>query len=110
MTGVDVDTRVTGKTRVPRVTRVAKNSWGGWDDNRVIEDDWDDPNPNILKIRHFHISHTAPSLPPKILHKHCFQFPLKRLKYPGEMKNKGYPKFRGANKVPLMGNVEVAND
>ena len=28
----------------------------------------------ILLIRHFHISHNAPYLPPKILHKHCFQF------------------------------------
>ena len=25
-------------------------------------------------IHHFHISHNAPYLPPKILHKHCFQF------------------------------------
>ena len=38
-----------------------------------------------------------------ILHKHCFQFLLGRLAatvaYPGEMKNKGYAKFWGSNKV-----------
>ena len=52
-------------------------------------------------IRHFHISHNAPCLPPNILHKHCFQC---LLGLPGEMKNKGYAKFGGrggggANKV-----------
>ena len=47
----------------------------------------------ILLIRHFHISHNAPYLPPKILHKHCFQFLLGRLWYPGEMKNKGYARI-----------------
>ena len=50
-------------------------------------------------IRYLHISHNAPYLPPKILQKHCFQFPLRRLLYPGEMKNKGYAIFYGANKV-----------
>ena len=30
-------------------------------------------------IRHLHISHDAPYLPPQILHKHCFQFLLGRL-------------------------------
>ena len=33
----------------------------------------------ISRIRHFHISHNAPYLPPKILHKHRFQFLLERL-------------------------------
>ena len=28
--------------------------------------------PKMLAIRHLHISHNAPYLPPKILHKHCF--------------------------------------
>ena len=37
--------------------------------------------------------------PPKILDKHSFQFLLGRLQYPGEMKNKGYAKVLGANKV-----------
>ena len=47
-------------------------------------------------LRHLHISHNAaylPPAPPQILHKHCFQFLLGRLQYPGEMKNKGYAKF-----------------
>ena len=50
-------------------------------------------------VRHLLISHNAPYLPFKILHKHCFQFLLGRLYYPGELKNKGYAKFWGANKV-----------
>ena len=53
-------------------------------------------------IRHLPISHNAPCLPPKILHKHCFQFLLGRLCYPGEVKNKRYAKFGG-------GGVGVAN-
>ena len=32
-----------------------------------------------LGIRLLHIYHNARYLPPKILHKHCFQFPLGRL-------------------------------
>ena len=44
-------------------------------------------------IRYLHVYHNAPYLPPKILQKHCFQFLLGRLLYPGEMKNKGYAKF-----------------
>ena len=31
------------------------------------------------EIRHLHFSHNAPYLPPKILHKRCFQFLLRRL-------------------------------
>ena len=58
----------------------------------------------FLHIRHLHISHNIPYLPPKILRKHRFQFLLGRLKYPGEMKSKSYAKFGGgggggANKV-----------
>ena len=30
-------------------------------------------------LRHLHVSHNAPYLPPKILHKHCFQFLLGQL-------------------------------
>ena len=53
-----------------------------------------------IGIRHLHISHNTPCLPPKILHKHCFQFLVGRLKHPGELKNRGYAKFWGeANKV-----------
>ena len=51
-----------------------------------------------FRMHHLHISHNAPYLPPppppskkKKLHK--------QLQYPGEMKNKGYAKFWGANKV-----------
>ena len=33
----------------------------------------------LISIRHLHISQNAPYLPPKILHKHCFQFLLERL-------------------------------
>ena len=29
------------------------------------------------------------NLAPKILHKHCFQFLLERVQYPGDLKNKG---------------------
>ena len=49
-----------------------------------------------------------PSPPhPKILHKHCFQFLLGRLQYPGEMKNKGYEiLFWGRGGI--IGGVQVA--
>ena len=33
-----------------------------------------------MLIRHLHISHNAPYLPPKILHKYCFEFLLGRLR------------------------------
>ena len=46
-------------------------------------------------LRHLQMTHAAPYLRRKILHKHCFQFLLGRLWYPGEMKNKGYAKFWG---------------
>ena len=66
----------------------------------------------ILLIRHCHISHNASYLSPNILHKHCFQFLLGRLLYPGEMKNKGYAKIgRGRGQIRcIMGNVEVASE
>ena len=34
---------------------------------------------NCCPTRHFHISYNAPYLPPKTLHKHCFQFLLRQL-------------------------------
>ena len=37
--------------------------------------------------------------PPKILHNHSLRFLLKRLWYPGEIRNNGYVKFWGVNKV-----------
>ena len=51
---------------------------------------WDLIGDPFMAKRHFHLSHNAPYLLPKILHKHCFQFLLGRLQYPGETKNKGY--------------------
>ena len=64
----------------------------------------------MATIRHFHISHNVPYLPPKILHKHCFLFLLGR---PGEIKNKGYAKFGGGGEWGeircIVGNVRVAN-
>ena len=59
-------------------------------------------------IRHLHISHNAPYLASQILHKHCFQFLLGRLLYPGEMKNKGWG-GGGPNKRCIKGDVEVVN-
>ena len=58
------------------------------------------------------ISHNAPYLPPKILHKHCFQLLLGRLKYLGEVKNKSYAKFGGGEGWGqircIMGDMQVA--
>ena len=55
---------------------------------------------SVLTIRHLHISHNAPCLPPPppppfaspnfALHEHCFRFLLGRLEHPGKMKTKGY--------------------
>ena len=45
------------------------------------------------------ISHNAPYLPPKFCISIVFNFFLGRLYYPGEMKNQGYAKVWGANKV-----------
>ena len=39
-------------------------------------------NQIFLAIRHLNIYHNAPCLPPKVLHKHCFQFLLRRLQPP----------------------------
>ena len=64
-----------------------------------------------VSIHHLHISHNAPYLPPRISHKHCFQFLLVRLYHPGERKNKGYAKFGGAGGEEIrciMGDVQVA--
>ena len=52
-----------------------------------------------LLIRHLHICHNAPYLPPKSLHNYCFQILLGRLQYPGGMKKKGHAKFWGGSKV-----------
>ena len=58
----------------------------------------------LCDTRHVHISHNAPYLPPpKFCKSIVFNklFLLGWLKYSGEMKNKGYVKFWGANKVEL---------
>ena len=50
-------------------------------------------------IRHFHISHNAPYLPPKVLHKLCFSFLLIIRAVPRKIENYAYAKMWGANKV-----------
>ena len=61
------------------------------------------PGIRNMHIRHLHISHNAPHLPPpppppkkKKLRTFGFQFLLGRLQYPEDMKNKGYAKFGSA--------------
>ena len=50
-------------------------------------------------IRHLHISHNAPFLPPKILQNllGCFPFLLDITAVPGEIENNAYAKFWGTN-------------
>ena len=48
-------------------------------------------------IRHFHFSHDAPYLPPKILHNLCFSFPLGITAAPREIENNACAKLWGAN-------------
>ena len=50
-------------------------------------------------IRHLHISHNAPYLPPKILHNLCSSFPLGITVVPREIENNAYEKFWDANKM-----------
>ena len=53
-------------------------------------------------IRHLHVSHNAPYLPPKSLHILCFSFLLNITAIPREIENNAYAKLRGgggANKV-----------
>ena len=58
------------------------------------------PGIRNMHIRHLHISHNAPHLPPpppkKKMRTFGFQFLLGRLQYPEDMKNKGYAKFGSA--------------
>ena len=44
-------------------------------------------------IRHFHISHNAPYLPPQILHNLCFSFLLSIKAVPREIENNAYAIF-----------------
>ena len=46
-------------------------------------------------MHHFHIVHNALCLPPKILHKYCFQFLLGLTIVPREIENNAYAKFGG---------------
>ena len=46
---------------------------------RVTEHVHEEEEIAFRAIAHFQNSHNAPYLPPKILHKHCFQFLLGRL-------------------------------
>ena len=57
--------------------------------------------PASFFIRHLHISHNAPYLPPPppILHNLCFSFLLGDTAVPREIENNAYVKFWGANKV-----------
>ena len=52
-----------------------------------------------MDIRHFDTVHNALCLPPKILHKHCFQFLLGLTIVLGEIENNAYAKILGVNKV-----------
>ena len=55
-----------------------------------------------MYIRHFHISHHAPYLPPKILHNLCFSFLLGVIPcnaVPRKIENSAYAKFLWANKM-----------
>ena len=53
----------------------------------------------VLPPRHLHRDYNAPYLPLKSLHNHCLRFLLGRLQCPGEIRNSGYAKFCGVNKV-----------
>ena len=50
-------------------------------------------------IRHFHISHNAPYLIPKILHNLCFSFLVGITAVPRKIENSAYAKIWGASKV-----------
>ena len=47
---------------------------------------------------------------PQILHSLCFSFLLGITAVPREIENNAYAKFWGANKVPYVENVEMANE
>ena len=53
----------------------------------------------LFVIHHFHIDHNAPCLPSKILHNYCFQYLLGITVVPRKIKDSGYAKFWGVNKV-----------
>ena len=53
----------------------------------------------VFPLRHLHICHNAPYLPPKILHNLFFSFLPGITAVPREIENNAYAKFSGANKV-----------
>ena len=54
----------------------------------------------VFRLRHLHICHYSPYLPPKILHNlFFFSFLLGITAVPRETENNAYAKFSGANKV-----------
>ena len=64
-------------------------------------------------IRHFHISHNAPYLPPKIFHNLCFSFLLGIIAVPTEIENNAYANFLLVGEEGeircTMGDVQVAS-
>ena len=67
--------------------------------NRLVAMAW------IASIRHLHISHNAPYLPPKILHNLCFSFLVGITVVPREIENNAYAKFWGQIRC-IMGDVQ----
>ena len=65
-------------------------------------------NNSDCKILYSPLAHRSPIMH-LILHKHCFQFFLGRLQYPGEMKNKGFAIFFWKRGGGIMADVQVAN-
>ena len=60
-------------------------------------------------IRHLHISHNAPYLPPQIFHNLCFSFLLSILAVPREMENNMLNAKLWGQIRCIMGDVQVAN-
>ena len=58
-------------------------------------------------MRHLHISHNAPYLPPKILHNLCFSFLQGITAFLREIENNAYANFEGQIRC-IMGDVQVA--
>jgi len=62
----------------------------------------------VYCIRHFHIPHNKPGLPPKILHKLCLPFLLGITVVPREPEDNAYAKVWGQTRC-IMRDVEMAN-
>ena len=66
------------------------------------------------KIHHFHISHNAPYLPPKISHNFCFSFLLGITAVQREIENNAYAKFfflgGGGQIRSIVGNLAMENE